>query len=201
MHIHFGWASEKWDGGRCWSKIQNFRKSIKHTWAERNKNVCERQRQHNDQYQEGLPSVCRPWTVPVVAGHGVFVWYCCKWRQRGLGLCWKPKLTTQEKSTQKAILVDSVLMVLGLCSDVNHHAHRWLSCSSLRNAWRVMRKEKMRTASLGENFFNAICLHDTKEKHKEIQQLHLVCDDLSPLLISDLAVSITQDAAAWQGDV
>lgn len=55
-----------------------------------------------------------------------------------------------------------------------------------------MRKEKMRTASLREIFFNAICLHDTKENHKESQQLHLVCDDLSPLLISDLAVSITQ---------
>lgn len=55
-----------------------------------------------------------------------------------------------------------------------------------------MRKEKMRTASWGEFFFNAICLHDAKEKHKEIQQLHLVCDDLSPLLISDPAVSITQ---------
>lgn len=46
-----------------------------------------------------------------------------------------------------------------------------------------------------ENFFfflNAICLHDTKEKPKEIQRLHLVCKDLSPLLISDPAVSITQ---------
>lgn len=41
---------------------------------------------------------------------------------------------------------------------------------------------------IGRIFFNAICLHDTKEKHKEIQQLHLVCNDLSPLLISDLAV-------------
>lgn len=52
----------------------------------------------------------------------------------------------------------------------------------------------MRTASLGEFFFflNAICLHDTKEKQKEIQRLHLVCKDLSPLLISDPAVSITQ---------
>lgn len=58
-----------------------------------------------------------------------------------------------------------------------------------------MRKEKMRAASLGEFFFNAICLHDAKEKHKEIQQPHLVCDDLSPLLISDPAVSITQ---TWQ---
>lgn len=54
-----------------------------------------------------------------------------------------------------------------------------------------MRKEKMRT-TYWQNFFNAICLHDTKEKHKEIQQLHLVCDDLPPLMISDLAVSISQ---------
>lgn len=48
---------------------------------------------------------------------------------------------------------------------------------------------------IGRIFFNAICLHDAKEKHKEIQQPHLVCDDLSPLLISDPAVSITQ---TWQ---
>lgn len=49
----------------------------------------------------------------------------------------------------------------------------------------------MRAATL-EIFFNAICLHNTKEKHKEIQKIHLVCNDLSPLLTSDLAVSITQ---------
>lgn len=54
-----------------------------------------------------------------------------------------------------------------------------------------MRKEKMRT-HWEKFFFNAICLHDTKEKHKEIQQLHLVCDDLSPPVIPDPAVSITQ---------
>lgn len=63
-----------------------------------------------------------------------------------------------------------------------------------------MRKEKMRTVSLGEFFFLiAICLLDTKEKHKEIQQLHLVCNDLSPLLNSDPAVSITQTRNG-QGD-
>lgn len=45
---------------------------------------------------------------------------------------------------------------------------------------------------IGRIFFNAICLRDTKEKHKEIQQLHLVCGDLPPLMISDPAVSISQ---------
>lgn len=63
-----------------------------------------------------------------------------------------------------------------------------------------MRKEKMRTASLGEFFFfNVICLPDSKEKHKEIQRLHLVCNNLSPLLISDLPVSITQ-THTWKLD-
>lgn len=61
----------------------------------------------------------------------------------------------------------------------------------------MFRKKKKRkgkpkaAAALGE-LFDAICLCDTKEKHKEIQQLHLVYSDLSPLLTSDLAVLITQ---------
>lgn len=108
LYAHSFWLGfpEKWDGGRCWSKIQNFqRKSIKHTWAERNKECMWKTKTAQwSVTRKCLPSVCRPWTVPVVAGHGVFVWYCCKWRQRGLGLCWKPKLNNTRKKHSESYL-------------------------------------------------------------------------------------------------
>lgn len=46
-------------------------------------------------------------------------------------------------------------------------------------------KGENKNCFIGRIFFNAICLPDIKEKHKEIQRLHLVCNDLSPLLISE----------------